>query len=142
MQADANDVVVIHWIAYSACVGSANKEAHCKGLETSRGMPGGSHSLPICLAIFSRCSDVLCDEPVEHVEKDRVWLFHADWLVCLQIAFERFERKTWERFKLMVTMSDQVFWSQACVAFKLLRSSYDVYAEKSGMSSTSFGKGK
>ncbi len=70
-----------------ACVGSANEEAHCKGLKTSGGMPGGGHSLLICLMIFGPCSPVLCDEPVKHVKKDSVWLLHADWLVRLANCF-------------------------------------------------------
>jgi hypothetical protein len=71
----------------SAGVDSTNKEANCKGLETFGGMPGGSHSLPICLAIFGRGSPVICDEPVKHVDKDSVWLFHADQLVCFKNCF-------------------------------------------------------
>jgi hypothetical protein len=47
------------------------------------GMPGGIHSL----LIFGCCFPVLCDEPVEHVEKDSVWLFHADWLTCFTNCF-------------------------------------------------------
>jgi hypothetical protein len=59
-----------------------------------------------------------------------------------QIAFGRFTRKSSERAKFIVTMSAQVFWLRACVALRLLRSLLDVHAEKSGMLSTSFGKGK
>jgi hypothetical protein len=61
-------------------------------------------------------------------------------LYVSQIAFGRFARKTSERAKFIVTMSARVFWLCACVALKLLRSLLDVHAEKSGTSSTSFGK--
>jgi hypothetical protein len=47
-----------------------------------------------------------------------------------------------ERAEFIVTMSAQDFWLQACVAFKHSRSLVDGHAEKSEMSSTSFGKGK
>ncbi len=74
-QANVNDVMVIHWVACCACVGSANEEAHCKGLKNVGGMPGGGHSLPICLlAIFGHCLPILHDEPAKHVKKDSVWL--------------------------------------------------------------------
>jgi hypothetical protein len=56
--------------------------------------------------------------------------------------FGRFARKTVERAAFIVTMSAQVFWSQACVALRLLCSLLDVHSEKSQTSSTSFGKGK
>jgi hypothetical protein len=49
VQANINDIMVIHRVACSAGVGSANEEAHCEGLKTFEGMPGGSHSLPIFL---------------------------------------------------------------------------------------------
>jgi hypothetical protein len=89
-------IVVTHHAAHmarvqckagSAGVGSTNKEAHCKGLKILKGMPGGGHSLPIFLAILGCGTPVLCDEPVEHVEKDSVWLFHADRLVCFMNRF-------------------------------------------------------
>ncbi len=67
VQADINDITVIHWVACSTSVGSANEEACCKGLKTFGGMPGGGHSLPIFLAIFSCGTPILHDEPVKHV---------------------------------------------------------------------------
>jgi hypothetical protein len=63
-------------------------------------------------------------------------------LYVLQIALGRFARKTLERAAFIVTMSAQVFWSWACVALRLLRALSDVHSEKSGMLSTSLGKGK
>ncbi len=66
-QADINDFTVIHRVACSAGVGSADEEVHYKRLKTIGGMPGGGHSLPIFLAIFGCGTPVLCDEPVEHV---------------------------------------------------------------------------
>jgi hypothetical protein len=86
-QADVNDVAVVHWVACSACVGSTDEEAHCKGLKTFGGMSGGRHSLSIFLAIIGCRATVLCDEPVKHVKKDSVWLFHVDWLVCFTNRF-------------------------------------------------------
>jgi hypothetical protein len=86
-QADVDYVAFVHWVACSACVGSANEEVRCKGLETFGGMPGGGHSLLIFLALFGHPSPVLHDEPIEHVEKGNVWLFHADWLVCFTNCF-------------------------------------------------------
>jgi hypothetical protein len=50
-------------------------------------MPVGGHSLPIIFAIFGRFFAILLDEPVEHVEEDGVWLFHANWLVRLANCF-------------------------------------------------------
>ncbi len=52
-------------------------------------------------------------------------------LYVSRIAFVRFARKTLERAAFIMTMSAQVFWSRACVAFRLLRSLLDVHAEKS-----------
>ncbi len=63
-------------------------------------------------------------------------------LYVSQITFGRFARKTLERAAFIVTMSTRVFWSRASVALRLLHSLLDVHAEKSGTSSTSFGKGK
>ncbi len=62
-------------------------------------------------------------------------MFHESLLVD-------FARKILERAAFIVTMSARVFWLQACVALRLLRSLSDVHPEKSGTSSTSFGKGK
>jgi hypothetical protein len=59
------------------------KRRVARGFEIFRGMPGGGHSL----AIFGHCMPVLCDEPVEYVEKDSVWLFHVDWLLCFTNHF-------------------------------------------------------
>jgi hypothetical protein len=78
---DVNQVMVVHWVACSAGIGSADEGAPCEGLETFGGMPGGGHSLPIFLAIFGHGTLVLCDETVKHVEKDNVWLLLVDWLV-------------------------------------------------------------
>jgi hypothetical protein len=60
----------------------------------------------------------------------------------LRIAFGRFARKMSERVAFMVMMSAQVFWSQAFVAFRVLRSLSEVQVEKSGTASTSGGNGK
>ncbi len=87
VQANVNDVTVVHWVACSTGVGSTNEEVCCKGLKTFGGMSGGGHSLPIFLAIFGCSTPVLCDEPVKHVEKDSVQLFHVDWLVCFSNRF-------------------------------------------------------
>jgi hypothetical protein len=86
-QANVNDVTVVHQVACSAGVGSADEEVCCKGLKTFGGVPGGGHSLPIFLAIFSRGMPIFHDEPVKHVEKDSVWLLHVDWLVCFTNCF-------------------------------------------------------
>ncbi len=87
VQADVDDVTVVHWLACSAGVGSANEEACCKGLKTFGGMPGGGHSLTMFLAIVGCGMPVLRDELVRHVEKDSVRLFHADRLVCFTNCF-------------------------------------------------------
>jgi hypothetical protein len=56
-QADVNDVTVVHWVVCNSGIGSTNEEASCKGLKTFGKMPGGGHSLPICLAPwFTRTS--------------------------------------------------------------------------------------
>jgi hypothetical protein len=86
-QADVDDVTVVYWVACSAGLGSPNEEAQCEGFKTFGGMPGGGHSLLISLAIFGCGTPVLCDEPFEHVEKDSVQLFDADWLVCFSKCF-------------------------------------------------------
>jgi hypothetical protein len=67
LQANVNDVTIIHWVACHACVGCIDEEARCKGLKAIGGMPVGGHPLPIIFAIFGRCFAILCDEPVEHV---------------------------------------------------------------------------
>jgi len=102
--------------------------------------PDGTKSLinqeevPIIFAIFGRCFAIFLDEPVEHVEEDGVWLFHA--------AFGRFARKTSERVAFIVTMSALVFRSRAFAAFSVLRSLSELHVEKSGTASTSGGNGK
>ncbi len=86
-KANIDDIMVVHRVACSAGVVSSDEEAHCEGLETFGGMPGGGHSLPIFLAIYGCGTPVLCDEPVEHVQKDSVWLLHVDRLVCFTNCF-------------------------------------------------------
>ena len=86
-KANVNDIVNLHWVACCALVGCADEEARREGLKTVRGMPVGGHSLPILFAIFGRCLAVLLDEPVEHVQKDCVWLFHTDWLIRFTNCF-------------------------------------------------------
>jgi hypothetical protein len=86
-QANFNDVMGIHWVACSTGVGSTDEEARCKGLGTFGGMPGGSHSLPIFLRIFSCGTLVLCDEPAKLVEKDSAWVFRADLSICFTNSF-------------------------------------------------------
>ncbi len=86
-QANVNDLTVVHQVAYSAGIRSANEEMHGKGLKTFRGMPGGSHSLTIFHVIFGYGTPVLCDELVKHVEKDSVWLFHVDRPACFTNHF-------------------------------------------------------
>jgi hypothetical protein len=140
-QANVDDVAVVHRVVCSTCIRSAYEEAHCKGLETFGGMPGGSYSLPICLAMFGCCSPVLCVEPVKHVEKDSVWLFHADWLECFTNCFWKICKENIGEGQIHCDYACSSFWSRACVAFKLLCSLSDVHAEKSGTSSTFFGKG-
>jgi hypothetical protein len=63
-------------------------------------------------------------------------------LYVLRIPFGRFARKTSERAAFMVMMSARVFWSQAFVAFRVLRSLSEVQVEKSGTASNSGGNGK
>ncbi len=67
VQADVDDVAIIHWVACHAHIGCTDEEARCKGLKAVGGMPVGGHPLPIIFAIFGRCFVVLRDEPVEHV---------------------------------------------------------------------------
>ena len=62
-------------------MGRADEEARCKGLETYGGMPLGSHSLPICFTVFGHGLPVLVNEPIKHVDKDRVWVLHSNWLI-------------------------------------------------------------
>jgi hypothetical protein len=59
VQANVDYVTVIHRVACSNRLGSANEEARYKGLKTFGGMPCGSHSLPIFLAIFDCGTPVL-----------------------------------------------------------------------------------
>ncbi len=88
VQANVNDITVVHQVACSAGVGSADEEVcGCEGLETFGRKPGGGRSLPIRLAIFDCGMPVLCDGLVKHVEKDSVWLLHADWIVCFTNCF-------------------------------------------------------
>ncbi len=77
---------------YSAGVGSANEEAHCKVLKTNGGMPGGGHLLPIFLAIpyfVMNQSNIF--------RKTVFSCFMRIGLYVSQIAFGRFARKTSER---------------------------------------------
>ncbi len=67
LQANVDDVTIIHRIACHTRVGCTNEEAHCKGLRAVGGMPVGRHPLPIIFAIFGRRFAVLHDEPVKHV---------------------------------------------------------------------------
>ncbi len=66
-QANADDVVIVHWVACHACVGCADEEVHCKGFKSVSRMPVGGHFLAIFFTIFGRCFEVPCDEPIEHV---------------------------------------------------------------------------
>ncbi len=50
VQANVNDIAVVHWVVCCACVRSTDEEVYCDGLKTIGGMPGGSHFLLICLA--------------------------------------------------------------------------------------------
>jgi hypothetical protein len=104
-QANVDDVMVINCVTCTAGVGCANEEAHWEGLKTFGGMPGGGHSLPICLAIFGRGKPILRDEPVKHVEKNSLGCFIWIGLYVSRIAFGRFARKTLERATFIVTMS-------------------------------------
>ncbi len=67
VQANVNDVTIIHWVACHTRVGCTDEEARCKGLKAVGGMPVGSHPLSIIFAIFGRRFAVLRDEPVKHV---------------------------------------------------------------------------
>ncbi len=85
---------------------------------------------------------VLTDEPVEHVEKDNVWLFHADQLVCFTNPSWLICKENIGEGRICCDYVRLSFWLRACVAFKLSCLFLDVHMEKSGTSSTFFGKGK
>jgi hypothetical protein len=82
-QANVDDIMLSHQVSRRTCVGCADEEACREGLKAVSGMPFGGHPLPICFAIFGRGFAVLLNEPLEHVEKYRVWVLHPDRLVCL-----------------------------------------------------------
>ncbi len=86
--ADVDDVMVIHPVrSVQRWRRKCQRRGALQGLETFGGMPGGSHSLPIFFAILGHGMPVLHDEPVKHVEKDSVWLFHADWCIYFTNCF-------------------------------------------------------
>ncbi len=66
-QNDVDDVAIVHGVACRACVGCADDEACCEGLEAVGGMPVGGHPLTILFVIFGCCFAILRDETVEHV---------------------------------------------------------------------------
>ena len=67
VQANIDDIAIVHWVACRALIGSTDEEARCEGLKTVGGMPVGGHLLPILFAIFGCCLAVFLDEPVERV---------------------------------------------------------------------------
>jgi hypothetical protein len=100
-------------------------------------MPGGGHSLPICLTIFGRGTPILCDDGERQclvVSCGLALIFHELLLVD--------SLGKHQRAKFIVTMSPQVFWLRACVAFRLSHLLSDVHAKNSGTSSISFGNRK
>jgi hypothetical protein len=52
VQANVNDVTVIHWVACNAGVESTNEEARCEGLKTFRGMRFSLQSLVVVCPYF------------------------------------------------------------------------------------------
>ncbi len=77
VQADVDDVDVVHWIAGAAGEGRAGEKAEDKVVESVGWMPIHSHVLAIGFAVHRRCLSVVVDEPQEHVDEDEVGLAEA-----------------------------------------------------------------
>jgi hypothetical protein len=141
-QADINDIMVVHRVACSADVRSADEEVHCKGSKSLE----GCQVLAILCQFSLQSLVVVClyfvMNQLKMYRKTVLSCFMWIGLYVSQITFGRFDRKTSERATFIVTLSPRVLWLRACVALRLLRSLSDVHVEKSGASSTSFGKGK
>ncbi len=88
VQANIDDIVLLHRIAGCACIQCADEEACCKQLEAVRGMPVGGHLLLVLFVVLGCRLPILANKPVEHVEEDSVWLFHVDGLVGFANQFE------------------------------------------------------
>jgi hypothetical protein len=87
MQADINDIALLHRIAGCAFIRRANEEVRREQLKAIRGMPVGGHPLSVLFVVLGHCLPILSNKPVEHVEEDSVWLFHADGFVGLANLF-------------------------------------------------------
>jgi hypothetical protein len=77
---DVNNVAINDRIPCGVGVRCAREEAEGEGVKTVAGMPVGGHPLAICVPIFRRRRTVVLREPLEHVNKDNVWLAEAPLL--------------------------------------------------------------
>ncbi len=77
VEANVDNVDVVHLDACAAGVRSSGEEAEDEGIEPFSGMPIGSHVLPVCLAILSCCLTILVDKPEEEVDKEDIRLAEA-----------------------------------------------------------------
>jgi hypothetical protein len=77
---NVDDVRIDNWIPCGVGVCRAREEAEGEGVKTVAGMPVGGHPLVICIAIFCRRRTIVLCEPLEHVDKDDVWLAEAPLL--------------------------------------------------------------
>ncbi len=77
MQANVDDVDVVHLVAGTAGIGGAGEEAKDEGIKAISGVLIGSHALPVCLTILGGCLAILFDEPEEKVDKYDVWFAEA-----------------------------------------------------------------
>ncbi len=72
VEADVDDVGIVHRVASAAGVASTGEQAVDDGVEPVAGMPIGSHSVAIPFAIFGGCLAVVFDEPEEEIDEDNV----------------------------------------------------------------------
>jgi hypothetical protein len=142
VQADVDDVAIIHWVACRTCVGCTDEERVARGSKPSEGCQSAailcrlsSQSSAVVLPYFVMNQSNMCRNTV-------FGCFMQMGSYVLQIAFGRFARKTSERAAFMVTMSALVLRSRAFVAFRVSHSLSVVQVENSGIASTSTGNGK
>ena len=98
-QANVNDITTLYRVSCRACVGCADEEACCKGLEAFGGMPLGGYLLPICFAIFNHgflvktWFPLFVNEPTKHVKENRVWVLHPNWVIHFANYLEKICKK-------------------------------------------------
>jgi hypothetical protein len=142
MQADVNDIDVVHLVAGAAGVGSTGEEAKDDGIKAISRVPIGSHALlAVRLAIFSGCLAILFDKPEEKVNEDDVWFTEAALLEggahLRQHCFKEFVGESGIHSYNVAL----VFLARACVALTVARSFSSVHPVKSGTLGALGGKG-